>query len=539
LRSSLAFALLVLAAAGCLAAPSAVKPEAAGAAAALPPDWYAGALAHDAGHDHGDIAQHQNLSTPNFRLLGHDPLLMQYYAGKPGPGFGCGGWGTRSDGRRLEVVGTSSNDAPFVLVDVTDPAHPQKVGEFVAKGMGIYDADITPDAKYVVLAFDQQTRVPVGVGEGQSLGQAPPPAPALEFDGACGRVEVPLPDTVALAPGIVLVDVTDPAHPTFTDWDPMPERNLHSVYAARIDNVTWVVGSELGGPPRPPAFPTSTSVHALGYFAFDQVQDTPLGTKLVRMSTYFTPPVTMGGDPPVTVPVRNGHTDVSMAKHPKDGKTYAYLADWEGGVLVVDLSNPRLPQLVGQWTPPHPLTVYPNGDGDCYRSAIHEVLAAPDLWDGHHYVFAGQECPMKTDTKAPGGSVFVLDDTDPSQLKLVGSWHLPEDTGVWTVPYQASPHYLALVDRTLLVSDYHAGLWAADVSTPEQLKAPPSIGVYLPAIPSPLMPDKPFEVPFDEQVDAYPDGTIALIEDTTGIYLLHFDAGDPAPPAPPFAYGSP
>jgi hypothetical protein len=514
----------ILALSGCLQSAS-VTP-ASTPSKGLPADWYVAPLAHDTGHDHKDITQHENLSTPNFHLLGHDPLVTDHY-GKPTYGYGCGGYGVTKTNRTLDVVATTNLDLPFVLVDVTDPAHPTKVGEFYAKGMGVYDADITPDGRYVVLAFDQQTRVPVGP-------QAS--APAFGFKNLCGDdVKLALPDTIALAPGIVLVDVSDPAHPTFTDWDPMPERNLHSVSTARVDGVTWVVGSELGGPPRPPGSPVSTSVHQLGYFAFDQIQDTPIGTKLVRQSTYFTPPVTMGGDVP-TVPIRNGHTDVAIAKHPGDQRTYAYVADWEGGVLVVDLSNPQVPTLVSSWVPPHALGVNPNGDGPCYPTAIHEVLPAPAMWDGKHYLFAGQECPGKTDTKTPGGSVFVLDDTTPSQLKLVGSWHLPEDTGVWTVAYQASPHYLALVNRTLFISDYHAGIWAADVSTPELLKAPPSIGVYLPAIPSPMMPEKTDTLPFDEQVDALPDGTLVVNEDTTGIYTLRFDASDPAPPAPPFPY---
>jgi len=532
-RRVLAIALLVAAPAvlaGCLGAPAGSVQTVSTPSAGLPQDWYAKALEHDEGHDHHDIAQHQNVSTPNFHVLGHDPLLTDHYGGKPAYGYGCGGWAQRADGRVLDVVNAFQNDLTFALVDVTDPAHPQKVGEFYAKGMGSYDADITPDGKYVVLAFDQQTRTPVA-----SLD-----LPEVGFRSLCAdkaTTRFALPEEAVLAPGIVLIDVSDPAHPQFADWDPMPERNLHSVSTARVDNVTWVIGSELGGPPRPPGSPVSTSVHALGYFAFDQIEDTPLGAKLVRMSTYFTPPASMGPDGNATVPVRNGHTDVAVMKHPKDGKTYAYVADWEGGVLVLDMSDPQMPQLVAQWTPPHPFGVNPNGDGPCYHSAVHEVLPAPTLWDGHHYLFAGQECPMKTDTKTPGGQVFVLDDTDVASLKMVGEWHLPEDTGVWTVEYQASPHYLALVNRTLFISDYHAGIWAADVSNASLLKSPPSIGVFLPAIPGPVMPEKTDTLPFDEQVDALPDGTLVVNEDTTGLYTLRFDASDPAPPAPPFPYG--
>jgi hypothetical protein len=352
--------------------------------------------------------------------------------------------------------------------------------------------------------------------------------PTLEYAGPCGTVTLAMPD-LAFREGIVLVDVSDPAHPTYADWDPTPGFNLHSVSSARIDNVTWVLGSELG------------LTHQTSYFVFDQILDTPLGPKLVRTSTFDSPPVAIGDSP--TVPVFNGHTDVVMQKHPIDHKVYAYLADWEGGVVTLDMSVPQAPVLVSEWEPPGGS---PTSDaqvqggfldsGPCYHNAIHEVLPAPEAWDGKHYLFAGQECPMKVDTTSPGGQVFVLDNTDPKNVKMVGEWHLPEDTGKWTVEYQASPHYLALVNRTLLISDYHAGLWAADVSTPQLLKAPPSIGVYLPAIPPPVPPKKPDTVPFDEQVDAYPDGTILLNEDTTGLYVLRLDQAHPMPAAPPFDY---
>lgn len=144
---------------------------------------------------------------------------------------------------------------------------------------------------------------------------------------------------------------------------------------------------------------------------------------------------------------------------------------------------------------------------------------------------------MKVDTKAPGGQVFVIDNTDPTKPKTVGEWHLPEETGHWTVEYQASPHYLALVNRTLLVSDYHAGVWAADVSSADLLKSPPSIGVYLPALVPTVAPKRPETLPFDEQVEAFPDGTIVVNEDTTGVYVLRFDATRPMPPAAPYKYG--
>jgi hypothetical protein len=60
--------------------------------------------------------------------------------------------------------------------------------------------------------------------------------------------------------------------------------------------------------------------------------------------------------------------------------------------------------------------------------------------------------------------------------------------------------------------------------------------VYLPAIPPSVPPKKNDTLPFDEQVDVFPDGTIVINEDTTGLYAVRFDATNPAPPAAPFKY---
>jgi LVIVD repeat len=528
LRPLLPTVLLALAAAPALAgcftpAGPAATPASTTAAPAMNATWYLKALAHDKDHDHKDVYQHMGASTPNFQLLGHDFLLTDAYKGAPAFGYGCGGTATRADGHRFVVVNGFQNDLTFVLVDVTNATAPKKVGEFYAKGLGSYDADITPDGKYVVLAFDGILRQPGGDG---IIAQ-----PELGFRSACTDERFALPD-LAFTNGIVLVDVTNPEKPAYADWDPSPGFNLHSVSTSSIDNVTWVVGSELG------------LTHATSYFVFDTIVDTPLGPKLVRQSTFDSPPATLGDSP--TVPITNGHTDVVMSKHPLDHKTYAYLADWEGGVVTLDMSVPQAPVPVAFWTPPggSPTTDLtnppPNGffdSGPCYHNAVHEVLPAPVAWEGHHYIFAGQECPMKVDEKAPGGQVFVIDNTDPTAPKTVGEWHLPADTGVWTTEYQASPHYLALVNRTLFISDYHAGVWAADVSNATLLKAPPSIGVYLPALVPQVPPKKNDTLPFDEQVDAFPDGTLVLNEDTTGLYVLRFDATDPAPAAPPYKYG--
>jgi hypothetical protein len=480
-------------------------------------NWYDAALAHDPGHDHKDLAQHLNASTPNFVKLGHDALLTDHYGGKPTGAYGCGDSTTRADGRRLSVVASFLDDMGFALVDVTDAAHPTKVGEFYSQGIGSWDAAITRDGRFVVLALDSLARVPGRAAA--DAGHA-----SVGFRDACGARILTPPD-IAVTEGILMISVQDPAHPTYADWDPMPGYNTHSVSTAQIDGLQYVIGS------------MCNLAQEASYFAFDLVVDTPLGAKLVRVATFDSPPVAATTSP--VVPTFNGHVDAIMEKHPVDGHTYAYLADWNGGVIVLDMTAPVAPIMVAQWIPPKASLGGELTDlfgGDCYPGAIHTVLVNDGLWEGKHVLFAGQECPIKHDTHTPGGSVFVLDVTNPLFTTQIGEWHLPADTGMWTVEYQASPHYVALVNRTLFVSDYHAGLWAVDVG-PGKLASPPSIGVYLPDSAPPTPPVRgSIAAPFDEQVDSFSDGTLVLNDDASGVYTLRFDATNPMPAAAPYPY---
>src|ERR1041385_7282075 len=65
--------------------------------------WSERALASGDNHDHTDPLQHLNLTTPNFTVLGHDPLSSPYYGGPPGATL-CGDAGQAPDGRRIAAV---------------------------------------------------------------------------------------------------------------------------------------------------------------------------------------------------------------------------------------------------------------------------------------------------------------------------------------------------------------------------------------------------------------------------------------------------
>lgn len=481
-------------------------------------DWYELALPRGTGHDHADLTQHTGLSTANFHVVGHAALTTYDADGRLVGSWGCAELGERADGRVLAIMNAFGRQA-FVLADITNPGQPFKVGEFVLDGVSGYDAALTRDGKFGLLAFNAIVRMP-DLG-----GAAPVPTIGLTFESACtGETQrIPLPD-VAGHNGLILLDLQDPANPTFGDYWPAPGVNLHSVATADVDGLQYVVASIVNLAP------------AASYWQFFLAVDTPIGGKLVETAHFQQPPATVRAEErQVVVPTFNGHGEATVQKHPVTGRVYAYLAAWDGGMITLDVTVPVAPVLVAMWAPPvsaQPVALT-NGllSTDCYPYAVHDAYPLPELRDGKHYLIAQQECPRPDRANAPAGQLFILDNTDPLFPTMVGRWNLPANTAPWTAEYVASPHYVAVEGDTLFASMYHAGVWAIDLTS--DLTAPASIGVFLP--------DKTVTpiganalAPSTLQVNPLPGGDLAVFEERTGVYVVRFDATNPGPAALPF-----
>ncbi|HEV8359046.1 MAG TPA: hypothetical protein VGR28_01180 [Candidatus Thermoplasmatota archaeon] len=499
--------LLALALAGCLA-PSAPPSPPGGPAGPVAADWHVRALPFGEGHNHSSPAEHANLSTPNFRVLGWDPLPTDLYQGAGAGGYFCGEAAQTAEGRRLAVVGSFSSDVAFVVSDVTDPAHPTTVGEYALPGVHVYDVAITRDGLHVAVGTNPEPpALPIPL-----LGAGPRGVqPMVRSCGSGWRAAGPE-QQLPLAPGVVLVGVADPANPVFEDFAPTPVIGPHSVSTADVDGAQYVLAS------------ITNLQHQASYFTLFEVTATPLGPKLVELSTYQAPP------PGPNVALVNGHVDGSIQKHPLDGKVYAYLADWDAGVIIVDITNPRTPIQVSQWTDytgPGPLD---SGDA---TGAIHDALPIEGLWDEKHYTLAGQELGGRPQNR-PSGWVHILDTTDPANPQLVGQWVLPVDVQ-WDSFLMFSTHYIDVVNRTLFVSMYHGGVWAVDLSG--NLSAPKTLGVFeptnVPAIPAAHAADG--WTPDVLQAIALPTGDLVVYDDSTGLYVVRFDPTVDVPPVGPWA----
>lgn len=380
-------------------------------------DWAAAALPSDDAHDHTDASQHANITTPNFQVVGWDPMVSDHFGATAG-GHYCGSVGTTGEGRKLAVVHSFTTDVAFVLLDVTDPAAPVKLGEFILERAHIYDSTISLDGRYVVLGANPEVPSTPGLA---SMRAGVATLRPMWRDACTGVVTPAGPEqALPLAPGVILVDVADPANPVFADFAPTPALGPHSVHAGVVGDANVFLAS------------ITNLEHQASYFQFYGVQELPVvGPKLQLLSTYQGPP-----GPTSTIPLINGHVDGFIAEHPGTGQTLAWLANWDAGVLVLDISDPRVPMEIGRWGGADD---GPASFGDEDTGGIHGTFPLPVMWGDKHYTLAGQELGGHPDGR-PTGWIFILDTTDPANPTEVGRWTLPVDVN-WSSFLQFSTHY--------------------------------------------------------------------------------------------------
>jgi hypothetical protein len=434
-------------------------------------------------HDHSDPLLHKGLSTPNFELLGHDPLLSSYYRASAGTAW-CGDV-AKEGARRLAVVHSFSTDVALTVIDVTDPTQPSMVGELVLPYDFTYDVAIFEDGKYAVIAGnpDLATDPPEGWLASGNL-----PWAGVWRDACANERPMQGPaDGLPHGYSAILVDLTDPSAPFVADFYEYPGgRNVHSISTATIDGVRYVATSGLGavpctlpsvsGQPVPNPVPCEPAIprygNLLSHYDFLTVEETPAGAKLVVHNVYT--PTDQAHLDPSMLYLSNGHTDATLEKHPVTGDILAYLADWDGGLHIVRLDDR------GDTTPVASWGLAPGGDNSQMTGNVHSVRPVAGLTeDGRHLLLVGQEVVGRPAGR-PTGQVAILDVTDPAVPERLAKWTLPVDVS-WS-PAEGllfSTHYPVLANGTLFVSLYHAGVWAADFSK-ENWPDLPSIGVYLP-----------------------------------------------------------
>lgn len=324
----------------------------------------------------------------------------------------------------------TDSGAAVDIVDVTDPRAPTLVGSFTAPA-SIEDVKVSDDCQWLFIGNDEEGSNP----EVHDLGI---PAGAPVGDG-----------------GFYVVDVSDPSAPVLvSSLGVGPRRGPHMVYYHNTtDGQELVFGAN-----------ADISVNA-----FDRASGT-----LTELSRYQANIVTeFNRDPQVVDVLYQGWAhDMFVMEDPVDDRTMVYVANWDAGLRVLDLSDPAAPVELGSWN------AFPDG----HEGNLHTVATQ---WIGDRRITVGT---VEVGFAVVGGVhyalgtdrsiLYVWDTTDASNIQLVGQWENPAGlpAGRDNVPGESitSTHNFQLEAGRVYLAHYGLGVFVLDVSTPA-LQADPAL----------------------------------------------------------------
>lgn len=370
-------------------------------------------------HDHTDASLH----TAGFgmRLVSWSPLIPEE--------FGEEGFAALRRVGDLVFIGTDGAHAGFLIVDVSDPTRPQLVSQYSTPGGASQEAVPTWDGDWVFLNLQRQ------------------PTPA----------EIAADPSRGTGYGIQIVDTRDKAAPRFESFVPVEVRGTHVMMYTEWRGTPYLI---YNGQPDRRELPTG------------ETYTTPAGNA-VHIAEF----VEVGGKRTLQ-PVGQFVLEESLSArtsqgcfphdqwaevHPTTGQLLLYVAYWDCGAVIVDISDPARPMLLHVDNELEPST----------RARIHFFRPDPTPRGGKIVAWSGPEIDV-----SPGepGYLRAYDVSDPTAFGQIGHWRLP---GVVEndQPFLFSPHNFDFRGDLMAVAHYHAGVWVLDVSDPT---APYAIAYYMP-----------------------------------------------------------
>lgn len=370
-------------------------------------------------HDHTDPTLHN--ASHGLRLVAHV---------KPwgdGSAYGVGTVNELAVNGNHVFVSRSNPEGGFAIVDLSDPRAPEVVGDFRSEGGG--DVEVTSDGLYALLAT--QRTLP-----GQQT-----------TDNATNR-----------APrGVYVVDVADKAAPTLSSFLPLPTNGPHTIHYWRVSPQLEIVTLQTYdllttyGVPVDQVLPVTQRIYLTQLVRTDQ------GARLEPLGVYQVPAL------PQQDALVFPH-DAFIERHPLTEQLLMYVAYWDGGLRVVDLADPTMPQEIASFLDFTPSALV----------QMHDARTFPALFNGTQHVTAvGPEIV----TAPEAGQITFLNTTDPADPQKLGWWSIPGNLTV-DQPFLFSPHVFDTNAQGMLVIGHnHGGVWLIDASDPTNAT---SVGFYQP-----------------------------------------------------------
>lgn len=382
----------------------------------------------DPKHDHSDPAQH----AASYNLVrvalatgeeGRTPASGEAYletAVKDGYAYMC----------------RTGPQEGLVIFDVHDIEHPKFVSYLHLDAGFEADVEVSDDGHW---AFWETQRAGVNLS----------PPDATDPAGSLPR-------------GIHIIDISDKAHPKWVGFTPVAPDGPHSITYANINGADYVFGSiyswqyvgtsGLTPTVAPPMTQRETIYRLDTSGPIAQLQE--VATYVDPQAAETNPVMPTGGLFP---------HDVSISVHPVTHKTYAYVAYWNLGVVILDVSDPAHPTKVGQAT-----DFGPAG----YRN-VHMARQFAQPIAGKVIAVAEPEIGDEPET----GYMTLFDVTDPAHPTYVSSWLIPGNQT--SQGGLLGPHYFDVRDGRVAMASYHAGFWVFDVHDAANLAHPRTVAFAL------------------------------------------------------------
>lgn len=336
----------------------------------------------------------------------------------------------------------SGPDQGLVIFDVRDIEHPVQTGYIKLEAGFEPDIEVSDDGRW---AFWETQRFPTSAE-----------VPSVLEPGA------------NLQRGVHIVDISDKSAPTWVGFSPTTPDGPHSITYANISGRHILFQSvyafayaytdqEVPGQQRLIISELDTSLPILNAAAAasGSSAQAPAVATLKTLAEYVEPGATGG-------PGKFPH-DVSISVHPVTKQTLAYVAYWDMGVVILDVSDPASPQKIG--------VVEDFGPAN-YR-AMHMARVFPHTIDGKAVLVAEPEIGGEPDS----GYLTFHDVTDPTAPSYLSAWILPGN--LTSGGGSLGPHYFDVADGRVAMASYHAGFWIIDVHDATNLMHPRSVGYSL------------------------------------------------------------
>lgn len=327
----------------------------------------------------------------------------------------------------------TGSEEGLVIFDVRDLENPAYVGSLRLSAGFEADIEVSDDGNW---AFWETQRIP-GTG-------IPDAADPTSLPGAAPY-------------GIHIVDISDKANPRWAGFTPVPPNGPHSITYANIGGTDYVFASvyswQYVGTSVTPVRLAPPGMQRLVIYELDTSLPT---AQLVEVASYVD--AGAAGEGIVPEDERMPH-DVSIAVHPFTNRTYAYVAYWNLGVVILDVTDPANPTKVGAAT----------DFGLAPTREVHMARQSEKPIDGKVVVVVEPEIGGQPTT----GYMSVLDVSDPARPAFLSNWRIPGNAT--SGGGGRGPHYFDFAEGRVVLASYAAGFWVFDLHDGANLLKPRTV----------------------------------------------------------------